>query len=531
MSRVFVGVAVVASWAVAFDVQGQTCPITSPLFCDIFDGYPDNNAFLSVWNQQAGCDGPSMYPAYLNSPGGDNCWSAGGKMVRVRQSHVDVDSWKQFVTVFNYVHDLTPEILGSPGNGGHVPSVNGAGPIDLRVSPANQNVPGYVNSFDRTLRPNALKGQFQMRWDGQGAYANGLWYFELSMDDDHAPYNWDWQYCSQLMAGGAKGYIQPHLIRSDGQVHKAFAIGVLATYDSTPCDLDSGWKPSQDRVVVYDGRAWKELKAGYADIPNTSPPDMADPSWKDGCNRVDFAIGADYIEVRLRNNDGSAGSENLNAQGKIPNGYWVARIPRLVNGVGYTGPFNKVSIGVAAGLDQTVPTCVNVGEDDIPDMRCNGGANLHGVCSSDADCPPATVASCPRIEGSGDPFVDNIELYDGVFAGPPSACCKPDRTCSLLDEMACAAVGGTLHSGVTSCTPNPCCPTPWADDNGDGHVDMADFAALQRCLTIGMTSPTIAPGCICFDKNGDNAVTGVDVDLFVNCASASGPGGPTPTCP
>ncbi len=60
---------------------------------------------------------------------------------------------------------------------------------------------------------------------------------------------------------------------------------------------------------------------------------------------------------------------------------------------------------------------------------------------------------------------------------------------------------------------------------------MQDFAALQRCLTIG-GGPVVA-GCECFDSEPtDGAVDATDFERFVLCTSGDGVAWvPTSGCP
>jgi hypothetical protein len=82
---------------------------------------------------------------------------------------------------------------------------------------------------------------------------------------------------------------------------------------------------------------------------------------------------------------------------------------------------------------------------------------------------------------------------------------------------------------------NPCLPTcslPFADADGDGDVDQADFGIFQTCFTTtGELLPL--PGCHCFDRAGDETIDAEDLEEFMNCAT--GPGIPweqalTPLC-
>lgn len=66
------------------------------------------------------------------------------------------------------------------------------------------------------------------------------------------------------------------------------------------------------------------------------------------------------------------------------------------------------------------------------------------------------------------------------------------------------------------------------DLDDDGDVDMTDFAGFQRCYT-GVDSEITADDCLCFDLNGDNRITEVEMAVFLNCAS--GPSVPAdPAC-
>lgn len=67
--------------------------------------------------------------------------------------------------------------------------------------------------------------------------------------------------------------------------------------------------------------------------------------------------------------------------------------------------------------------------------------------------------------------------------------------------------------------PSGCGPV-FADSDKDGDVDMADFAALQRCINIGAAG--LAPECGCFDRPFDGVIGADDLTSFHNCASGAG---------
>ncbi|MBI4578350.1 MAG: hypothetical protein HY718_01515 [Planctomycetes bacterium] len=65
----------------------------------------------------------------------------------------------------------------------------------------------------------------------------------------------------------------------------------------------------------------------------------------------------------------------------------------------------------------------------------------------------------------------------------------------------------------------------WPDADGDGDIDMTDFAAYQQCYTDPNTAhPPLTPDCLRFDRDGNGHVDTVDGTAFIACAS--GPGVP-----
>jgi hypothetical protein len=79
----------------------------------------------------------------------------------------------------------------------------------------------------------------------------------------------------------------------------------------------------------------------------------------------------------------------------------------------------------------------------------------------------------------------------------------------------------------------PNCNNPFADADGDGDVDQADYAMFQQCF--GGAGRPAADGCECFDRptpgfpHGDNDVDGDDAADWEQCAS--GPAIPAnPAC-
>jgi len=66
----------------------------------------------------------------------------------------------------------------------------------------------------------------------------------------------------------------------------------------------------------------------------------------------------------------------------------------------------------------------------------------------------------------------------------------------------------------------PACGDVFADADGDGDVDMLDFAAFQRCQTIGAAGGVSAE-CSCFDRPFDGVINADDLASFDKCASGA----------
>jgi hypothetical protein len=77
------------------------------------------------------------------------------------------------------------------------------------------------------------------------------------------------------------------------------------------------------------------------------------------------------------------------------------------------------------------------------------------------------------------------------------------------------------------------CHIPRADADGDGDVDMEDFAELQRCLTVGTPLSVIPAQCKCLDLHKDaKTIDSMDVSDFARCATGAGiPWVATENCP
>lgn len=72
------------------------------------------------------------------------------------------------------------------------------------------------------------------------------------------------------------------------------------------------------------------------------------------------------------------------------------------------------------------------------------------------------------------------------------------------------------------------CGTPFADADGDGDVDLIDFASLQACQYASSQMPEY---CLCFDHDGNRLIDASDLGAFIDCLETSGPDTPAdPDC-
>lgn len=151
----------------------------------------------------------------------------------------------------------------------------------------------------------------------------------------------------------------------------------------------------------------------------------------------------------------------------------------------------------------------------------------------------------PDVPGSGTvpasdlgPYLLNVELRSGIGAdcngnGVPddvdiaNGCSKdcngngiPD-TCDIISGFS----ADTNQNGIPDSCETPPCNHPRYDVDGDGDVDMNDFAIFQRCYTGSGGSP-INPlypiSCSCFDWGGhvkNGSIDSLDFSAFQLCGT------------
>lgn len=144
------------------------------------------------------------------------------------------------------------------------------------------------------------------------------------------------------------------------------------------------------------------------------------------------------------------------------------------------------------------------------------GVTGGGCCLPDGTCQVLTPGACETFSGA---YQGDQTSCTDVICPQPGACCRPDGSCAEgMMETACTASFGTFQGAGTGCggvnCPESICNQPFADADGDGDVDMEDFAAFQRCLSDFLSDPY----CICFDRAAPKGELGVaDLEAFAHC--------------
>jgi len=255
------------------------------------------------------------------------------------------------------------------------------------------------------------------------------------------------------------------------------AIGVVAYLDTNPCHCGSTPNvPTTDHPAVFDGFKWWTLRKGL--FPGGG---------SGGAVPGDFRLNNRRHHIRLTIQSATMRIE-MTAENPEPDEYSWCEMPR-----DFTGPFDRIFVGYAMACEL-----------EATEWKCAGNTK------------------CIRgAYGAGAPCYDNILVRGGWGTGDPGACCLSDPACLELPEWDCLQIGGIYHGPNTDCATTVCCPTPPADHDVDGDVDLEDFGHFQACLT-GLAVPLTDMACWCVDLDGDGDVDRDDQAAFRSAMTGAG---------
>lgn len=294
------------------------------------------------------------------------------------------------------------------------------------------------------------------------------------------------------------------------------------------------WDPAFNKLwIVARGQSGSCIARRYNGDP-------AKPALFDNPVTTPDPDTGEYIQTGIVDEDRWHANGNDPGQSGVPNNgdYWVTDMAvNPANGAAwmsfgavgtydYTGTYGLLGPVYTVGRNDTAPT----GDEGTPQ-------SAHPTKSANASRTLALAFHGDKVYALAFDLVSReFNLFSATNpATSPGACCEPDNVCSEVTEGECAVANGVYMGIGTSCGSVDCafraCNSTAADADGDLDVDITDFGIIQRCATYSTGWPIeeYPPvNCSCFDFNGDDAIDGADIDVFVNCAN--GPGN-TPACP
>lgn len=360
---------------------------------------------------------------------------------------------------------------------------------------------------------------------------------------------------------------------STAPVRNAIAIGLLAMLRTDACGcnepIHGGYS---DHPAYFDGQVWWKLvhnnprpSSGTVtplDGASMPPPsDIHEPGdfllWHDPLTGSGGtpAVGGphNWIKLTVKSSTVKIEMTTIETSKLVPGAKYqvynvMDNVPR-----NYFGPFNTLRGGVgpgcqlasnaswdtcASGTTRTcvppllewpaqggVPATVTRGNQsrwvDFDDILLAGPPySVKGACClSDGGCVDDKLeGECP----AGSEFRGENTTCANDAAVCKGACCT-QTDCQDGRRISECAAGEYLGYGST-CAQGCPCSDPFADVDGDGDVDQADFAVFQICF--GGTDSGI---CKCFDRTDgtgsgppNHVVDLYDWDKFEACASGAG---------
>ena len=320
---------------------------------------------------------------------------------------------------------------------------------------------------------------------------------------------------------------------------------LLATSDDT--DVDQGSLVENDPGAL-DGKAWRIVDD---DLHKTrwysQPQSQIDPS------RGATIVGRVAVEsiagtprpgnLLIRENAGL--SAEYHFAGPHANATRAGRVSEAIRQIDSTPDPLKANSnyhilrmtvigGPGTGLERTIrlyidesPTPVveilNASEDSYVRDQFGFGANhVNAVQTIKFDYIRATTA------GAFAPGEECAAIGECLVLPEAGACCMADQSCSVLWPNACVEADGQYMGVGTTCEQVSCpfrCHTPFADTDGDGDVDSADFATWQWCLSTAGPVPAEPAYCQCLDRDnggvGDGDIDEDDLQKFMQCGSGA----------
>jgi len=274
------------------------------------------------------------------------------------------------------------------------------------------------------------------------------------------------------------------------KVWKSLAWGWLAQTNRNPCEADDGGKPIHYHANTFDGNRWWDLRS------NVKPAVLYGGDFN-------YSRGQAFFEMEIRTNTYIV--TMISTQYGDGRDYGFVTPFDAVLDRKYLGPFNTISMGTGPGRKWEY-------NDTTLEWELVGDADIWYY--------PVQYGSAT---GWHNGWLDRPAVTGGEVGSTAGACCLSDLSCIETDDVTCAAQDGRFEGYGTLCSETLCCRYPFADADGDGDVDQADFGIWQSCYT-GAGGGILPDYCECFDRVDDASAPNPDGDVdafdfleFMNC--------------